>query len=222
MRCLVVGGTRGIGKAVAQALRDRGEEVLTASREGADVDLDLSDPTSEIEASMSQALVMLGGIDRLILSAGMGAYTLPKYYDNGRARKIMAVNFHGRLACLEACYSQLSASQGLALFITSTAGANAPPGLPIYSASHAACEAFVRSEGRRVEDRFVIAALAPAWTETDMTAELDPAIRAAAEAWMPIGRFLTPEEVAAKVMSTVFDAGEVIAYAGEDLVQKEA
>lgn len=226
MRCIVVGGTKGIGKATADLLRAEDHEVVTMARKDADVLVDLAEIPPFIEDSMNGAITQLGGCDLLVLSAGMGAYTMPRAYATHGAREIMAVNFHGRLACVQAAYHALVGSKGTVLFVTSTAAQECPPGLGLYAASHAACEAWVRSEGRRIRRHFRVLAMAPGWTNTEMTEGMRAEYREAAERWMPIGRFLEPEEVATKALALCFappvaDSGTVFPYLGEDLVPLE-
>lgn len=194
--------------------------MATLARRRADVPLDLAWPEALIQRNVRWAINMLRGCDQLVLSAGYSAYTLPREYVGGRAARHMAINYFGRLAVLRAAYGALVESAGVALFLTSTAASSGPPGLPCYAASLAACEAFVRSEGRRLRDRFKITALAPGWTNSPMTENLRADYREAAERWMPIGRFLEPEEVAVAGLRLLDrgEGGEVVQYLGHDLL----
>ena len=55
-RALVTGGTRGIGAAVADALRERGWKVVTLSRNGGDLQADVARATlKELQSSSRRA-----------------------------------------------------------------------------------------------------------------------------------------------------------------------
>src|SRR5438270_13569545 len=64
MRIVVIGATGTIGKAVAQLLKDKGHEVIEASRSSQPA-IDITDPSS-IDAFYSQ----LGQVDAVISAAG--------------------------------------------------------------------------------------------------------------------------------------------------------
>jgi len=68
--CLVTGGSRGIGAAVARLLRGEGAQVLTVARgDEADLALDLTDPQAG-ERAISECEQRLGSIDVLVNNAG--------------------------------------------------------------------------------------------------------------------------------------------------------
>ena len=68
--CLVTGGSRGIGAAVARLLRGEGAQVLTVARgDEADLALDLADPQAG-ERAISECEQRLGSIDVLVNNAG--------------------------------------------------------------------------------------------------------------------------------------------------------
>jgi len=67
--CVVTGGTRGIGAAVARRLREEGGHVLTVSRSGSDLDLDVTDPAAPDRIS-EECAQRLGPVDVLVNNAG--------------------------------------------------------------------------------------------------------------------------------------------------------
>jgi 3-oxoacyl-[acyl-carrier protein] reductase len=66
-RALVLGGSRGLGAAIAKALADEGVEVLAASRKG-QLQVDLSDPASV--ARLIETVKATGPIDILVNNGG--------------------------------------------------------------------------------------------------------------------------------------------------------
>ena len=68
MKVLVVGGTGTIGRAVADALRAEGHEVVSAERSGGDLRVDITSPES-VRALFAQA----GRVDAIVSCAGGAA-----------------------------------------------------------------------------------------------------------------------------------------------------
>ena len=67
--CVVTGGTRGIGAAVARLLGAEGARVFTVSRTGADLNLDVTDPGAP-ERIAEECAERLGPVDVLVNNAG--------------------------------------------------------------------------------------------------------------------------------------------------------
>jgi len=67
--CVVTGGSRGIGAAAARLLREEGARVLTVSRTGADLDLDVTDRDAA-DRIVAECGERLGPVDVLVNNAG--------------------------------------------------------------------------------------------------------------------------------------------------------
>jgi len=67
--CVVTGGTRGIGAAVSRLLAAEGARVLTVARDGADLDLDVTDPAAPPRVA-EECARRLGPPDVLVNNAG--------------------------------------------------------------------------------------------------------------------------------------------------------
>jgi len=67
--CVVTGGSRGIGAAAARLLREEGARVLTVSRSGADLDLDVTDRDAA-DRIVAECDERLGPVDVLVNNAG--------------------------------------------------------------------------------------------------------------------------------------------------------
>ncbi|MBB3731739.1 short chain dehydrogenase [Nonomuraea dietziae] len=65
MRIVLVGATGTLGRGIHEVLRERGHEIVTASRKGSDVPVDITDPAS-IRAMYEQ----LGEVDAVASAAG--------------------------------------------------------------------------------------------------------------------------------------------------------
>lgn len=222
-RVIVVGATKGIGLAIAEALEAQDARVVRMARHDAEIPLDLAWDTAPIENAVQAAIQRLGGgLDALVLSAGMAAYLWPRTGGCDRAEEMVRVNFLGRMRAFLACGRALRESAGQALWIGSSVSHFGAPGLGAYAASLAACEAYVRCEARKwAKHGVALQVLAPGWTRTPMTADMKAGFQERAAAWMPCARFLEPHEVAKRALGMLADSkpGLVDVYLGEDLIE---
>ncbi|MCG6860763.1 MAG: bifunctional aldolase/short-chain dehydrogenase [Chromatiaceae bacterium] len=154
---LVTGAASGIGKACVASLLARGAAVIgldlnpavTESYQRADylgLACDLTD-TSALEQALESALRCFGGMDMLILNAGI--FPRGKHIadlDDGLWRQVMAVNLDANLALLRMCYPLLKLAPNLGrVVVIGSKNVLAPgPGAAAYSASKAALNQLVR------------------------------------------------------------------------------
>jgi NAD(P)-dependent dehydrogenase (short-subunit alcohol dehydrogenase family) len=196
VRAIVVGASKGIGRAIYHQLGRDGQAVWGLSRTSSPP-LDLTHTEGEISHAINKAVDALGGLDLLVLSAGMGAMHTPFEESGDNARALMQANFFGPIAVWRACSRELLKSHGTAIFIGSTCADRPSPGLTLYRSSKAALHAFVLNQAHTYRGKIRVHVLAPGWVDTEMTADLRPAIRERIMSRIPAGRFATVEEVAA-------------------------
>lgn len=160
---LVVGGSSGIGWAVAERLLDRGWRVHAAARrrdgpEGAVLHrIDVRDYSS-VERGVAAVLTAEGRIDLLVITAGITQLSAIEELDAEAEHALMATNLHGPLACMRAVLPAMrAAGQGRIVVLGSVAGFLPTPFQGLYAASkHAlagACTTLdheVRDQGVRV------------------------------------------------------------------------
>ena len=90
--------------------------------------------------------------------------------------------------------------RGRIIFISSVVGLLGSAGQVNYAASKAGLVGMARSLARELGSRAITAnVVAPGFVETDMTGVLSDEQRAAIKAQVPLGRYASPEEVAAAV-----------------------
>ncbi len=217
---VVTGGTKGIGKAVAERFAAAGERVEAVGRD----ELDVTD-----EGQVTAFFERLGRVDVLVNNAGVasGAPLARTTLDDWRAH--LDVNATGAFLCTRAVIGgMIERGDGRIVTVASVAGLTGAPYTAAYAASKHAAVGLMRATAAEVAGTGVTAnAVCPAYVDTDMTRRTIANIvektgrtaeeaEAALEAMTPLGRLLEPDEVAAAV---VFLASpEAAAINGQALV----
>ena len=203
---LVTGGTRGIGAAVADALRERGWKVVTLSRNGGDLQADVADPEA-VERAFAQARDRFGPVHVLVNNAGHRRDGLAIRMSAEEWGSVVETNLSGAFHCTRrALDDMLSARWGRIVNISSVAAERANPGQANYAASKAGLLALTRTVAREMARKGVTCnAVLPGVIETDMTADVAEGLVAA----VPAGRVGQPADVAACV---AFLCSEEAAY----------
>lgn len=154
---LVTGAASGIGKACVESFLKRGAAVVALDRNPAIEKLhsrpdflgltcDLTDREA-IERSLDQAMKRLGGIDMLVLNAGIFPSSQPIQDIAAESwRSAMSVNVEANLAVMQACHALLKlAPRGGRIVVIGSKNVPAPgPGAAAYSASKAALNQLAR------------------------------------------------------------------------------
>jgi rhamnose utilization protein RhaD (predicted bifunctional aldolase and dehydrogenase)/NAD(P)-dependent dehydrogenase (short-subunit alcohol dehydrogenase family) len=154
---VVTGAASGIGKACVEALLKRGAAVVGLDRNSAvetlwkrpdflGVTCDLVD-AAQIDAAIDRATRQFGGVDMLILNAGIfPASQAVQDIASDAWQKAMAVNVQANLLLMQACYALLKlAPRGGRIVVIGSKNVPAPgPGAAAYSASKAAMNQLAR------------------------------------------------------------------------------
>jgi dehydrogenase/reductase SDR family protein 7B len=165
-RVWITGASSGIGEALAEAFHDAGAKlILSARREGElqrvqakcggepntrILPLDMSH-AEEIPNKARIALDMFGGIDILVLNAGISQRSLARDTDDAVYRRLMEVDFFGPEALTRAILpSMLEKKRGHIVVISSIAGKFGVPLRSGYSAAKFALHGFY--EALRAEE----------------------------------------------------------------------
>lgn len=158
---LVTGASRGIGAAIARALDRAGVRLALASRSGADLGIasafarpvDVRDPLA-LEAFANDAAATLGGLDILVVNAGVGAYgpfleIAPEHID-----EIIDVNVRGAIYTVRAALPHLLRSPAAdVVMIASEAGRRGLPYEAVYCASKFAQVGLTRALDHELRER---------------------------------------------------------------------
>jgi NADP-dependent 3-hydroxy acid dehydrogenase YdfG len=160
---LITGASRGIGRAVAQALAEQGVSLGLASRSGDDLGLDgvaaLRCDVREqgqVEGAVAETVRRFGRLDILIANAGVGAYgpllkLVPEHLE-----EMIDVNVKGTIYAVRAALPHLLESgEADIVTIASEAGRRGVPLEAVYCASKFAQVGFTRSLDHELRERGV-------------------------------------------------------------------
>jgi NAD(P)-dependent dehydrogenase (short-subunit alcohol dehydrogenase family) len=228
MKALVTGASRGIGRAVAQALLDSGAKVALAVRDETSVaallaaapaalalrvDLHHHDETASL---VERASAALGGLDVLVNCAGIVRYSALGAVSRAELMEQLEVNFVAPFTLSQCAAGQMRGTGGgVIVNVASTLGLRPAPQTAAYSASKAALISLTRSLALEfARDGVRVNAVAPGVIDTDMVRVLRAVPGASAgdaaaqlEAQLsrlrelhPLHRLGTPEEVAQAVL----------------------
>ncbi len=195
MKVVLLGGTKGIGRALGRLLAERGHtlcllgrsvEALEASARDMEVrgghdqrvtvaECDLLHPEG-FAAALELASEKLGGFDTVVVTAALFATQDELEDDTALARELVTVNFANTVVfCEEARTRLLSAGGGTLCVLSSVAGERGRKPVIIYGASKAGLSAYLegldhkfRAEGLKT------ICVKPGFVKTGMTAGLDP------------------------------------------------
>ena len=188
--CVIVGGYTGIGRALADALRERPGRVLVASRRSG---LDVTDPSA-----VERYFEAIGTIDHLIFTAGSqapGGQLLDM--DLSTARAAFDTKFWGSLAVAKVGARYLRAGGSLTL-TSGFLARRAVPGTFVKTAMNAALEAVAKVLARELAPDILVNAIAPGPVDTDMTSIEHMSEEALAKDLnSPLARFGSPHDIAA-------------------------
>lgn len=215
---LVTGGSRGIGRAIAEALASDGYAVAVnfISNEGAAKDTvesieaaggkaimvqaDVSD-SEKVEAMFAEIEERLGSVVALVNNAGVRADGLALGMKDEAWRRVIDTNLFGTFACTRrALRPMLKARKGRIVNITSISGMHASPGQANYSAAKAGVIGLTKTIAAEVAGKGIsVNAVAPGLIATDLTSNLNDKQVDAIQGRVPAKRIGTPEDVASLV-----------------------
>ncbi len=164
MRVLVTGAARGLGRAFAEALEARGDDVL-----GVDI-ADGCDVTREedCEAAVAEAVRRFGGLDGLVNNAGIVAVTrAPASEIPGEEwDRVMDVNAKGTWLMTRAAIGAMSGGGSIVNLASETAYSGSRH-MTHYVASKAAVIGLTRAFARELGPAIRVNAIAPGYTDTE-------------------------------------------------------
>lgn len=222
MKCVFVGATRGMGRALARRLVERGDSVFLLGRDRVELektaaDLRARDPRSNavgysicdfeqpstFDEALAEADRALGGLDSAIVTAGIYATQDALDQDPSLLSRMLQVNFASTVRfCEKVKVMLLKRGRGTICVFSSVAGDRGRKPAGIYGATKAAISHYLESLDHRYHDHGLrVVCVKPGFVRTGMTEGLKAPPFAG-----------EPDEVADIVLEAI-DRGTPVVYA---------
>ena len=216
--CLVTGGSRGIGRSIAEELAAAGADVAVNYYSSEEAAYDVVD---DIESTGGNAAVVhadvsdfeavrgmadrvhetFGDLDVLVNNAGIN---IDKRFGDLTPedwQRVIDINLTGSYNTSRVFFEELRESEeGRIVNISSVIGEMGNIGQANYAASKSGLFGLTRTLAKELAGhRTTVNAVAPGFTWTDMLEEVPEGIREQIKSEIPVGRFAEPEEVSGTV-----------------------
>ena len=208
---LVTGATRGLGAAIAAALKAQGMTVIgtATTQQGAEkisaagmvgVVLNVTDGDACL-ALVDKIVQEHGALHVLVNNAGITRDTLAMRLKDEDWDAVLDTNLKAVFRLARAAIKPMMKQRhGRIINITSVVGASGNPGQSNYAAAKAGVAGMSRALARELGSRGItVNCVAPGFIDTDMTAQLSEAQQQALLAQIPLGRLGKPDDVAQAV-----------------------
>ena len=222
MKAVLLGATKGIGRALARLMAERGDAVFLLGRDLQDLQKSAHDLEArsgrggavgvahcDLEHPMSYALALeaadkaLDGFDVVVVTAGLFATQEELEADPGLLARVLDANFRGTILFCEAARKRLLGRGGGTLCVfSSVAGERGRKPVGLYGATKAGLSHYLESLDHKYRAAGLrTVCIKPGFVKTSMTAGL------------PVPPFASEPEAVARVALRAIDRGTPAVYA---------
>ncbi|MFW2335771.1 SDR family NAD(P)-dependent oxidoreductase [Ilumatobacter sp.] len=226
---LITGSTRGLGRAMAEAMIAQGAHVVINGRSddavlavAAELDLDGRSASgvafdvadlSAGDAAIDTIVGRHGAIDILVNNAGINRRAAVEDFGDDEWRDVLAVNLDAPFALSRSAGRHMTAAgRGRIINTASIMGTVARPTIPAYVTSKAGLVGMTKALAVEMAPHgLTVNAIGPGYVATEMNTALvqDPEFNSMVVDSTPVGRWGTPQEIAA---AAVFLASDEASY----------
>jgi 3-oxoacyl-[acyl-carrier protein] reductase len=227
---LVTGASRGIGRAIAIALGEKGLRVVINYARSEDEAFQTAQMTAasgakqtivkqfdvsnsdEVDRAFAALKSEAGDVDILINNAGIAIDGLLLRCKNTDWEKQLSVNLSGAFYCAKAASKAMVRNHwGRIVNVSSVVGEMGSAGQIAYATAKAGLVGFTKSLAKELASRHItVNAVAPGYIDTDMTSRLTNTQKESAAAAIPLGYAGQPRDVAAAVAFLASDEARYI------------
>lgn len=227
---LITGGTRGIGKSIVSVFAKNGYDVvinyvnsdeiaynlkqMIEEKYGVNVLLVKADVSNEeqVKNMINYTIKTFGRIDCLVNNAGICKDTVIEEKNIEDFKNIINVNLVGPFLTSKYAYPFLKKQTNSSIInISSTNGIDTYyPESMDYDASKAGLISLTKNLAVNFAPDIRVNAVAPGWTKTDMTKDIDPKYQKQEESKILLNHFAEPEEIANVVYFLASDSASYI------------
>jgi NAD(P)-dependent dehydrogenase (short-subunit alcohol dehydrogenase family) len=201
---LVTGGTRGLGRGIAQAYTDAGDTVVVCGRNAGDgpgrfIACDVRDPEA-VDALIADILATEGRLDVVVNNAGGSPSALVSEASPRLAERVVALNLLAPLYVARAARAVMP-DGGVILNIGSVSAVRPAPGTAAYAAAKAGLTVLTRALALEWAPHVRVNQITVGLLETERTADTYGADTTDVAATVPMGRLASVADVAAACLA---------------------
>ncbi len=216
---VITGGSDGIGKALTEAMLNKGAKVATCGRNQLKLDNLVIENTGtplfamiadvskeeDCKSFINATIEKFGGIDILINNAGISMRALFKDTDLTTLKNVMDINFWGTVYCTKFALNAIIERKGTIVGVSSIAGYRGLPGRSGYSASKYAVNGWLEAlRTELLETGVNVMWVCPGFTTSNIrNAALNKEAKPQGESPMDEDKMMSAEECARHILHAI-------------------
>ena len=206
---IVTGAARGIGLAISDYFHRLGARICGWDLDDANMkdnqvfaDYQIVDVSNEasVNDAFAASIAAMGDVDGIVANAGINGPTKPLWeYSLDEWQQVIDIDLTGVFLSVQPVLRHLlPKGKGRIIVMSSVAGKEGNPGAVPYGAAKAGLVGYVKGLAREVmPSEIMVNCIAPVITETDLLTGMSQNYISDKKSRIPMGRFCTPQEVAA-------------------------